>query len=109
MSTACKRLQILPPESQFLSFTVNVLKLPYMVYTQIHELCVYNMHKYTHIRQPVCNVCIKVHDLCVAVLDRNRILFHIVCFEKMTIKVIYDYPGVLLTFELPLVVVLVLS
>ena len=43
-----------------------------------------------------------------AVLDRNRILFRVVRFEKIAIKVIYDYPGVLLTFELPLVVVLVL-
>ena len=44
----------------------------------------------------------------VAVLDRNRILFRVVRFEKMAIKVLYDYPVVLLTLALSLVVVLVL-
>ena len=44
----------------------------------------------------------------VAVPDRNRILFRVVRFEKMAIKVLYDYPVVLLTLALSLVVVLVL-
>ena len=68
----------------------------------------YLNHKSNTRHLSISPIILRITNIYVAVPDRNRILFRVVRFEKIAIKVIYDYPGVLPTFEIPLVVVLVL-